>query len=47
MEFDDAIIVKTMKTSNCLHLSNEMKRTDEIGCQQVIYCADFDNGIKI
>ena len=46
MEFDDVIIVKTMKTYNCLYLSDKMKRKDEICYQEVIYYADFDNSIK-
>ena len=47
MEFDDVIIVKTMKTQNCLYLGNEMTCKNEICCQEVIYYADLDNGIKI
>ena len=46
MGFDDVIIVKTMK-QNCLYFGNEMKCKDEICYKEVIYCADFDNSIKI
>ena len=49
IEFDDDIILKTMKTWNCLYLSNDMKYETEIWYSEVIYDADsvYTNEIRI
>ena len=38
---------KDNENINYLYLGNEMKRKDETCYQEVIYYADFDDGIKI
>ena len=43
----DVIIMKTIKTGNCQYISNTMTYETEIWHVEVIYDADFDNGIEI
>ena len=47
IEFDDVIILKTMKKWNCQYLGYEMKYEAEICHVKVAYDADFGYGIEI
>ena len=47
IEFDDVIILKTMRKRNCQYLGNKMKYEAEICYVEVAYDADFGYGIEI
>ena len=47
IEFNDIIILKTMKKWNCQYLGNKMKYEAEICYVEAAYNADFDYGIEI
>ena len=47
IEFDDVIILKTMKTWKCQYVGNRIKYTGEIWHMEVIHNADFDYYIEI
>ena len=44
IEFDDVIILKAMKTWNCLYLGNKMKYEAEICYEEVAYDTNFSYG---
>ena len=47
IEFDDVIILKTMKTLNCLYLGNNMKCETVIWYLEVVCDADSDYATEI
>ena len=47
MEFDDFIILKTMKTLNCLYLGNNVKYETVIWYSEVICDADSDYATEV